>query len=616
MRPRTRALVAALALVGLGLALAVAVLEVVGRVALRSATEAVTARAEGAARFNVATLRRDLEKHRALPMVLAQDPDLRNALIGPDTAAVAALNRKLEELAAGTGASVIYLMNRDGLTLAASNWRGADTFVGENYAFRPYFARAAQAGAAEHFALGTISRRPGLYLSHRVADARGALLGVVAVKVEFDALEADWARLPDPVFVTSPGGVVLLSSEPAWRFRALRPVPPAIAARLRQSLQYGEATFETLPLRPPQGEGAPGQASVVRADVPARASDQRYVHIALPVASTDWTFHQLAPLQPEAAAAGARMQAQALVVLLLLYGAVATALALRQRVRRHNARQAAARAELTEQVRAATTELRAANDQLRAEMEERRLAELRLHAAQEQLVQASKLSSLGQIAAGVAHEINQPVAAIRASADNAGSHLARGNEEGVRTNLQRIGALTERIGAITGQLRSFARKGGSGAVEPISVDEAIEGALMLLGPRLQSQPVPVTRTGQRGAQAMGERRRLEQVLVNLLQNALDALAGQPDGRIGIAVEACGERVRIAVSDNGPGIAGEIAQRLFTPFSTSKPEGLGLGLVISRDIVRDFGGALDAAPAPGGGTVFTILLNGTRQRPQP
>ncbi|MGY8526526.1 sensor histidine kinase [Paracidovorax citrulli] len=595
-----------LAVLALALAIAVGVLEMVGRFAQRTAIEEVTARAEGTARFNVATLRRDLEKHRALPMVLAQDPDLRNALATPRADVLAALNRKLEVLTAGTGASVIYLMNRDGLTIAASNWRGADTFVGENYAFRPYFARAVQAGASEHFALGTISRRAGLYLSHRLQDGQGGLLGVVAVKVEFDALEADWARLPDPVFVTSAAGVVLLSSEPAWRFRAMTPLPAAVAQRLRQSLQYGEATFEVLPLRPQAA------AAVVRADVPGRRADQRYVQVAMPVASTDWTFHQLAPLQPETAAVGARMQAQALVVLLLVYGAVAVAFGLRRRVQRNNARQAAVRAELSEQVRAATAGLRLANDQLRAEMEERRQAELRLHAAQEELVQASKLSFLGQIAAGVAHEINQPVAAIRASADNAGSHLARGSEEGVRTNLQRIGALTERIGAITSQLRTFARK-GSGAVAPIAVDDAIDGALMLLGPRLQSQPVPVARTGERGVQVLAERRRLEQVLVNLLQNALDALAGRPDGCIGIAVRQQGERVRIEVTDNGPGIDSDIAQRLFTPFSTSKPEGLGLGLVISRDIVRDFGGALDAGAAPGGGTAFTILLNGARPR---
>lgn len=607
--PRAAAAVALAVL--LMLALTVAVLRLVERPAHREAAAAVTQRALTAAQFNVATLRRDLEKHRALPFVLAQDPDLKTALATGDPQRLAALNRKLEALAAGTGASVIYAVDRRGLAVASSNWRGPDSFVGENYAFRPYYQGAMAGGAAEHFALGTISRRPGLYLSHRLDDAGGQPVGVVVVKVEFPALEEDWAHLAEPVFVTNSDGVVLLTSEPGWRFRSLVPLGEAAAEQLRRSLQFGDATFAPLPIRP--FAAAPASKPLVsgdevRADVPGHPAGDSYLHVALPVPSTHWTFHLLAPSRAERTGIAARMQAQALVVLLLAYIAIATAVYARRRLRRHNAQQAAIRAELTARVQARTAELQAANDQLRAEMAERRQAELRLHAAQEELVQANKLTFLGQIAAGVAHEINQPVAAIRSYADNAGSYLERGEAEGARSSLVRIGALTERIGAITSQLRAFARK-GSGAREPTPVDEAIEGALLLLGPRLRTQTVALVRSGDNGLHVQAERLRLEQVLVNLLQNALDAVAGRDDARIDIATHADGSRVRIEIADNGPGIAPEIVERLFTPFSTSKPEGMGLGLVISRDIVADFGGTLDTRPgSEGGGAIFTITLN--------
>lgn len=605
------------------LALTVAALRLVERTAHREATATVAQRALTAAQFNVATLRRDLEKHRALPFVLAQDPDLKTALATADPQRLAALNGKLEALAAGTGASVIYAVDRRGLAVASSNWRGPDSFVGENYAFRPYYQGAMAGGAAEHFALGTISRRPGLYLSHRLDDAGGQPLGVVVVKVEFPGLEEDWAHLVEPVFVTNSDGVVLLTSEPGWRFRSLVPLGEAAAEQLRRSLQFGDATFAPLPIRPLSAAGAapamqppikpptqpPVSGDEVRADVPGHPAGDSYLHVALPVPSTHWTFHLLAPSRAERTGIAARMQAQALVVLLLTYFAIAIAVYARRRLRRHNAQQAAIRAELTARVQARTAELQAANDQLRAEMEERRQAELRLHAAQEELVQANKLTFLGQIAAGVAHEINQPVAAIRSYADNAGSYLERGEADGARSSLARICALTERIGAITGQLRAFARK-GSGAREPTPVDEAIEGALLLLGPRLRTQTVALVRSGDQGLRVQGERLRLEQVLVNLLQNALDAVAGRDDGRIDIATHADHARVRIEIADNGPGIAPEIAQRLFTPFSTSKAEGMGLGLVISRDIVADFGGTLESRPASegSGGAIFTITLN--------
>ena len=267
---------------------------------------------------------------------------------------------------------------------------------------------------------------------------------------------------------------------------------------------------------------------------------------------------------------------------------------------------------------ARTAELRDANEHLVSEMDDRRRAEAGLQQLQEELEQANKLAFLGQITAGVAHEINQPVAAIRSFADNAATFLDRAQTEPVRRNLASIAGLTQRIGAITDELRAFSRKGRSG-IAPTRVAAAIDGALLLVGNALHRQGVTLIRPATtEEVWVMGERMRLEQVLVNLLQNAVDALEGTPDARIVLSVSVDADavvkganRVRIDVTDNGPGIAPDVMAALFTPFTTTKPHGLGLGLVISRDIAADFGGELQAHSEPGAGTRFTLLLQQAR-----
>jgi two-component system C4-dicarboxylate transport sensor histidine kinase DctB len=280
--------------------------------------------------------------------------------------------------------------------------------------------------------------------------------------------------------------------------------------------------------------------------------------------------------------------------------------------RRHRAAdevaaQKAIRAELENRVSARTAQLREANEHLVTEMDDRRRAQASLQHLQEELVQANKLAFLGQITAGVAHEINQPVAAIRSFADNAGVFLERGNLANVQGNLASIADLTQRIGTITAELRTFSRK-ATGSLEATDVGTAVTGALLLVGNQMQRQGVTLHRslTGAH-LRVMAERVRLEQVLVNLLQNALDALDGQATGEIVVDAQAQGEHVRIRVQDNGPGIAPEVMAVLFTPFITTKAQGLGLGLVISRDIMAEFGGELLLESTPGGGTSFTLVL---------
>ncbi|WP_244560964.1 ATP-binding protein [Azospirillum oryzae] len=259
-----------------------------------------------------------------------------------------------------------------------------------------------------------------------------------------------------------------------------------------------------------------------------------------------------------------------------------------------------------------TADLRATNDRLERAIAEHRRTERDLREAQAELVQAGKLAALGQLAAGVGHELNQPLAAIRSYAHNGRKLIELGRTEEAGGNLGKIADLTTRMANITNHLKRFARRPDSrlGAVELAPV---IQGALSLFGDRLRGEAVEITvELPDAGAplRVRAEEVRLEQVLVNLLSNALDAVAGAPVRRILIRAEAGeADSVRIEVRDSGSGIAAGLAGQIFDPFFTTKPmgTGLGLGLSISYNIVRDFGGVLSVAESGPGGTAFALTL---------
>lgn len=188
-------------------------------------------------------LESELQKFRLLPVVLSEYPDLRAALRSGRVDM--ALNDKLAVLKAKTGAGAIFALDRSGRTIAASNARLPDSFVGQDYSFRPYYRLGWTKGGGEYFALGTVSHRPGLYLSRRIESGDGPI-GVIVVKVEFDAIERTWRDQRALSFVADANGVLLLSSDPTLRFRALRAIDPARKAKIKQALQFGGAPLTPL----------------------------------------------------------------------------------------------------------------------------------------------------------------------------------------------------------------------------------------------------------------------------------------------------------------------------------------------------------------------------------
>lgn len=534
------ALVAGLAMLGLDRAMRVRALDETRAVATSQAA------------ILAAGLESELNKFTLVPRVLAVDPEVA-ALLGGDRGQRDVLNRRLAALARQTHAAAIYLMDARGQTLAASNWDRPDSFIGSNYGFRDYFNGALKDGTRTEFALGTVSRRPGLYLAERVGPAR-APLGVVAVKVEFDSLERKWRDAEAGVFVTDRQGIVLLASNPAWRFRT---TAEGAASRdpARDAMRFGVARPE--PFELPGGDEA--------------ASPVRMIEKIQPIAPTGWELHLLADPAPRLSVARANGRLAGVVVLALLVLAGGGAFVWRRQ------RQARAAAEVAHQ----TAALR------------------------EQLQQANRLATLGQITAGLGHEIRQPLAAMRVYAENGERLLAADRPAEAAENFSRIAGLAGRIGEITEEQLQFSRRS---VEEPrlVSLAEVIDGSLLLLRDQIRQKGITLTLPGPEAGDATVRARhvQLEQVLVNLLQNAVQACAD--GGTIALAIAAEGKTLRLSVSDDGPGVPAGLRDTLFQPFVTSKREGLGLGLAISRDIMRQLGGDLLHADTATG-TRFTMTM---------
>jgi two-component system C4-dicarboxylate transport sensor histidine kinase DctB len=554
------------------------------------------------ANLKVALLRAVLERPRALPLVLSEDRDIIDALVKPGPDTIGRLNGKLEGLVKETHAAVIYAIRTDGLAIASSNWREPESFVGNDYSFRDYFRIAMKEGVAEHFALGSVSKRPGLYISRRIGPGT-APLGVVVVKMEFDGLEADWRDTGRPAYIIDRNGVVLITSIPSWRFMTIAKLPAERLAEIRHSLQFGDAPLQPLPFR--RQEAIDLGVEEVDAVLPG-SGEARLLRLGAPVPSTAWRLEYLLPLEPVLSASAREATLLAIVGVVPIFAIAAVILWRRQAAVSRLARAQQARDELEKRVFERTEDLSRARDMLEAEIAGHRSTEAKLQGVQQELVAANRLAILGQVAAGVAHEINQPVATIRAYADNARVFLDRNQTAPVTENLTAIADLTERIGTITDELKAFARKGRA-AAEAVALRDAIEGAVLLLrsrfSGRMEALDIDLPPVSTR---VLANRIRLEQVLINLFQNALEALEGVDGARVTVRTKVTDATVSVTVSDNGPGIPEEILEALFTPFNTSKERGLGLGLVISKEILADYGGTIDVETGERG-TRFTISL---------
>ncbi|WCM20183.1 ATP-binding protein [Paraburkholderia bryophila] len=572
-------------------------------------------------------LKSTLERYESLPYLLAEHPIVQDVLVDPTPANVQRANLYLEDLNRHARATVTYIIPLDGYCVAASNWHGPQSFIGAGYQFRPYFLDAVKGGVGRFFGIGTISQAPGYYISQPVRRD-GKIVGVAVVKLDLEWFQG--ADASEPLVVADDHGVIFLSSMPAWKYHTIRPLSGQVADSIYQARQYAQQPIAPLPVTIERT--LEGNAQIVR--IGGGRYAPRYLASRRGMGEPDWHLITMSPVDPvDADARNATIVTAFGYVSLVLFAFYWRMRRARVReVMRSRAMLQKAYAELNRRVAERTADLSEANEQLHKEVAERTRAEQELRAAHDELIQASKLAALGQMAAGITHELNQPLAALRGFSDNTRVLLERGDQASARENLEAIAALTERMGKITNQLKLFVgRARPRSARAPIV--RALRNVVALLQKRLQGVEVEyvlvdvdteanadsATRTPFSLADdrpdliAHCDDLRLEQVLINLLGNALDATAGLNPPRITIEIEVSATQLSFAVSDNGPGISDDVLPRLFEPFFTTKEmgQGLGLGLAISSSIARDCGGTLVARNAAGGGALFVLTLRRAR-----
>jgi two-component system, NtrC family, C4-dicarboxylate transport sensor histidine kinase DctB len=534
-----------------------------------------------------------------LPFVLSVDPDVREALAhADDPAHLESLSRKLARVSQEAETRGLYVIAPDGKVLAGSDWQSPETLVGRNVADRPYFVRAVESGRSTYLGVEPESTRVRYYLAEAIRDS--ALRGVAVVRIEFDPLEQAWEQAGERVLVTDRDGIVFLASGPGYKYRFLSVGGAPMRASSDSHKHYPGALSSAIDAAVIERRGPD---SVVRVNKP-EGGNTDYLYQALPLPQFGWTIHRLTDLTPvnedrrDGGIIGATLAALILSLLLYMF-------------QRHRAYVAAREAgdRLKRDVADRTRELSASNASLQTEIDEHRRTEARLRAAQNELVQAGKLAALGQMSAAIAHEINQPLAAIRTFVASTKIFAERGDLAQVTGNLQRVNSLAERMANITAHLKTFARKSEPGRADPVSVERAIDGALFLMESQIAAAGVRIEKDVEADLYVLGYAVQLEQVILNLVHNALDAVPGVRSPCIRVTARASADTVTITVADNGPGIPPERIGQIFDPFFTTKAvgRGLGLGLSISYGIVQDFGGRIRAANGPDGGAELVIEL---------
>ncbi|WP_122754770.1 sensor histidine kinase [Pseudomonas viridiflava] len=549
------------------------------RQAQRHALSEDAVRASGQLALYANTLHTLIERYRALPSVLALDPEIRTALSGPVTEDVQnRLNLKLEKINAAAHSSTLELLDRHGLAVGASNWQTPNSYVGHNYGFRPYFLQTRAQGTGRFYAVGVTTGIPGYFLSSTVLDDASGFIGAMVVKLEFPTLEQEWGQGDDLLMVSDDKGIVFIANQPGWRYRELEPISLENRSELLRTRQYDKKPLT--PLRSRVIDQLGEHSQLRRVDGPDGTAD--YLWQSLPLPDENWTLHLLRkpPLANEDIR-NAGIAAAGIWLALVFLG-----LFLYQRWRLARMRERS-RDELERLVQERTRDLQTAQDGL---------------------VQSAKLAALGQMSAALAHEINQPLTAQRMQLATVRLLLDQGRIEEACKALIPVDQQLTRMAALTGHLKTFARKSPAGLRERLDLATVVDQALLLLEPRLHEEHVDCVLQLSRPAWVRGDAIRLEQVLINLLRNALDAMRGRPPARLEIRIEPLDGQWRLSVVDTGEGIAPENLNSIFDPFFTTKPvgDGLGLGLAVSYAIIHELGGQL-SAENHGNGAVFWFSL---------
>ncbi|WP_099827564.1 sensor histidine kinase [Oceaniglobus indicus] len=529
-------------------------------------TESTRNRAEVRMALYIGNLRSELQRASIVPLLLSRDPALIGALNSGD---FSQSTQRLISYRDEIGAASLMLLDRGGRVVAATDRES----LGATLRSQVYFIDAVRSSDTVFSIARTEAGGFRFSYSRKIASGSD-LTGVIVVGVDLAKFESSWAGFSDAVFVTDSEGTIILSTESRWRGRneaealAVRSAPTAIERALQATADWAALPADAYLL----GEAVMRQEARIPFQGWRMASFTTYSSV--------------------------RERVNGVLALEIMGFALLLAAGFYLVSRKALSRVLFFQRE--------SAELRQLNAALQREIAERRKAEKNLEVAEQTVAQTSKLAALGEMSAAVSHELNQPLAAMKTYLAGARLLLKRRRPEEALSSFARIDDLIDRMGAITRQLKSYARR-GSEAFEPMDLRLSVSAALAMMEPQLKQRDVEITKSLPRTpVWVQGDRLRVEQVIINLLRNALDATKDQEKGQIGILL-AAGTSAALSVRDNGTGIAD--LEHLFEPFYTTKSpgDGVGLGLAISSGIVADLGGRLTARNGRDGGAVFEMQL---------
>ncbi|MEO9781099.1 MAG: ATP-binding protein [Sedimentitalea sp.] len=548
------------------LVIAAATIWVTNRLMTDRFTESTRNRAELRLALYSGNLVSELRGNRSMPQLLARDPTLIGALNSSD---YSQSTQRLISFVEDLDAASLLLLDLDGRIVAATDRNQ----LGSQRGSESYFVDAIRSNATI-FSVKELETGGYQFFYARRVESGANVLGVIVVEVDLQKFERAWGGISDAVMVADSTGTIILSTETRWR---------------------GLTENEALQRETPHSAIERAiQATSDWAAVPAEAylAGEAVMRMELRMPVYGWRMTSFTTY------ASIRERVNGILALEIMGFAILLALVFYALSRRTALRMALFQRE--------SAELRALNARLQREIAERKRVQETLAVTEQSLAQSSKLAALGEMSAAVSHELNQPLAAMKTYLAGARLLLRRNRPEEAVSSFGRIDDLIERMGAITRQLKSYARKGGD-TLAPVNMGDALASSLSMMEPQLRHRQVQITRIlPDEDVWVMGDRLRIEQVMVNLLRNALDATKSVSEPEVEIIL-AAGETASLTVRDNGTGI--EELESLFEPFYTTKQpgDGVGLGLAISSGIVNDLGGRLIARNARERGAVFEMQL---------
>lgn len=653
-------------------------------------------------------LRANIAKYQVLPFIIAKQPEVTATLIGNDDLGLKQkANHYLEAVNMRAGSDALYVMNTFGTTIAASNWNSSKSFVGENYAKRPYFKEALLGKTGIFYGIGLTTGVPGFFISAPISQGN-VIIGVSVVKLSLRGIETTWSELAAPIMVSDANGIFFLGSVPTWKLMSKHTVKESDLEMVRSHKQYGDKqTFDQVPWRIETLQGQSGYLLNTNID----GVKQRYLAFDKALPELGWTLTVMGEYE---SVVWVKVMAMILGTLgsgLLIFGVLYWQLREKRLQEQSSARQEleirvverthaldealafqkAMESSLSVGMRARDLEGRivyvnaalctmtgfCAEDLIgrlppypywhpddlerhwndnktmlsgKAMMQgfesrikhrdghevltmvytaplvdstgrqtgwissvvdvtEQKRAEDRQRLQDAQLQHTGRLASMGEMASTLAHELNQPLMALTNYASAAHVFAKDGKQGLLLTSLQEITLQAKRSADIVKRIRSFVRPNTAG-VEICQMNTVVGNALTLLKPEINVQQTRVVcHLTENLACVAGDRILLEQVVLNLMMNSLQAMHGIPREQKLLTLESflSDNLVCVRLTDCCTGIAPEIAEQLFKPFFTTKPKGLGLGLNICRTIVESHKGQLSLDNAKPKGAIFTLKL---------